>query len=375
MMETTPDTTASPPAPRPRLLLHIGQPKTGTTALQRALHSAREPLLRTHGIYYPVLSSRGTHTRLKPHLLNALDEDARLVHQVGGTRDDAFAASKQAWEAICEFNATHQPKLVILSSEALFRDLDEAQIARLRAILDQAYSDIRIVAYLRDPVSKFLSAAQQALKIRPEFGLSAADRMRKAIMSYERLGYPLSLRTFADARNHPGGIVSDFAEQFLPSEVGRTLDQVRGDGPFEVNQTLSAEAMYLLQKMARKHVAAGGALDGDRSLTAKRKALKELDQDVPGFEKPTLKPEIISALYQRDRNLLWLRDERGITFDAVDYEQLEKQPADGADPMTGIRDVEQICPLNYERVTILRSAIPWRRLRRRIQKIGKGKFR
>ena len=98
-------------------------------------------LLDQHGIYYPVLSSRGTHTRLKPHLLNALDEDARLVHQMGGTHAEAMAESARAWDRIGTDIQKIRPDQVIISSESLYKPLDDGQIARLRALAAEADLD------------------------------------------------------------------------------------------------------------------------------------------------------------------------------------------------------------------------------------------
>lgn len=378
MMETPPDDTASSPAPRPRLLLHIGQPKTGTTALQRALHAARQHLLDQHGIYYPVLSSRGTHTRLKPHLLNALDEDARLVHQMGGTHAEAMAESARAWDRIGTDIQKIRPNQVIISSESLYKPLDDGQIARLRGLLDPWFREVQVVVYLRDPVSRFISGAQQRLKIRAEFSRGSGSALREVIESYERLGYPLDVRSFDTARTHPNGVVADFAESYLPDtarDVVIAEDTRASHAGRTVNSSLSAEAMYLMQNLARARAAIGAPLDGDAPLTSRRRAIKELDQEIPGFTRPVLRPAIAEILMRRDRSLTWVRDRYGITFDRIDYDLVGTAPDDGLDPMGEIRDVQQICEVDLARAALIERAIPRKRLARRWRRLLRGHWR
>lgn len=122
-----------------RLIVHIGAPKTGTTAVQKFLFRNRGALAQ-QGVLYPAGGMlNGAH-----HLIGAAIFPGR-VNRLKGVRQDEVMA--RAVDEIRQEIASRNPGTVVLSTEYLWGELSSANIRRL---LDP-FRDmtLEVVAYLR----------------------------------------------------------------------------------------------------------------------------------------------------------------------------------------------------------------------------------
>lgn len=119
----------------PRVILHIGRSKTGSTAVQRALSRNRESL-SAQGYTYPGIG---------------LDH-AEVVYALAGDRSAEWCANKISREIRTADNS------VILSSEGF----ENVEPALVREWLDGL--DVRVVVYLREQAAALSSAYQQYVK-------------------------------------------------------------------------------------------------------------------------------------------------------------------------------------------------------------------
>jgi hypothetical protein len=119
---------------KPKLMLHIGRHKCGTSSLQRFL-SANAGVLERHGISYPVL-----HRQPYAH--------HPVAHAYGGNGVDTGAF----WQVVAASSAA------IVSSEA-FQNIDPASLAP-----DLDGFDVTILAYFREPLDYLLSSYAQKVK-------------------------------------------------------------------------------------------------------------------------------------------------------------------------------------------------------------------
>ena len=135
-------TEGPPPLPEGSLLLHIGPPKTGSTAIQQAMHDAR-PGLAEHGVLYP-----GTRRRARSASWAVLGHGSALGRP---------APRIEAWTALVdEIRRSDLPR-VCLSHENFAR-ADDAAAER---ILDGCGRDRTHVVYVARRLDKVLPSLWQ----------------------------------------------------------------------------------------------------------------------------------------------------------------------------------------------------------------------
>lgn len=138
--------TVAPLPPRARLL-HIGIPKTGTTALQQAAAAQREVLL-SHGVRYP--GQRGNHR----------EPVAALMQRHLGWRRGGSTPGRREWQALlAEIEA--DPDRRILLSHEFAAEADDATVRRFR---DELGPRLHVVVTLRPLAALLPSAWQQHVK-------------------------------------------------------------------------------------------------------------------------------------------------------------------------------------------------------------------
>lgn len=138
--------------------LHIGTPKTGTTALQTFLANNRS-ILRQLGFLYPKSPGLTNHSDIGAY---PLDQDFTqlpdLLKRKALTSDEAHRKFRRRFEQtfhneILDFNDN-----VILSNEILYAFCDTPhRLKRLRTFLDQTGHSTKIIVYLRRQDDAFLS--------------------------------------------------------------------------------------------------------------------------------------------------------------------------------------------------------------------------
>lgn len=127
---------------RPKIVLHIGQGKTGTSALQSAL-ARNDELLKRAGVLYPEHESAG---------------QARAGHVMSGNLDPEnwFEGQVIPIVAAAPGFATY-----VFSSEHMFRRMDEFLAAETRY---RDRYDFEILLAVRSPLEMLPSVYQQAVK-------------------------------------------------------------------------------------------------------------------------------------------------------------------------------------------------------------------
>ncbi len=222
-----------PPDPR-TAFIHIGMPKTGTTAIQAACDAGRDVLAR-QGYHY--LSGDRNHGEW---LSLVFWEEADALRLAGYRwRDGADArAYRAARRAALEQEIGETAQDLILSAEELsmFR---RNEVAALRDTLALQFDRFRIVAYLREPLGWATSAAQQATKWSGDRIDDLFDRPR--LPEFEARFTPwldifdgdVTFRAFGDR-----DIVEDFSEAIGLAEPLETHERL--------NEAVSHRSVVLL---------------------------------------------------------------------------------------------------------------------------------
>lgn len=323
-----------------RVILHIGMPKSGTSALQNTLRANRDLLLK-HGILYP---AGGDLPKNHNILIAALAEEnqlPRIFRQVyqnepGKRFDDV----RKVVATIADRARKSKVHTVILSGEMLFTTLSDENGSQLRSMLLSIGSRISVVAYIRHPAKHYLSMAQQAIKASSRIPSPKGRGFRNVLESYSQVGDEMIVNGYERELLHAGDITQDFCRKVLGvgEEFLKAIATVRS------NETMSAEGMDILQRY-RKHACAGknGVFTADANLV--EKITRRTDPEVIPFGRPELRREIEETIVRSAVDLPWLRDVWKIEFDGVDYDMPFKADKHAVVP----RSVDEICILDGER--------------------------
>lgn len=245
----------------PRLVLHCGANKTGTTAIQAACNSHRASLEQS-GILYPNLSIADIKARSHFPLAVAFHESPEKYYVMKDLKYGESAAKEYCKQVISTFDAQLAATTcdtVLVSSEAIGM-LNPGSMASLCAFLEERFDDINAVYYGRPPIPAVMSFLQH--EIQAGNPGSVASSVNGPNMSFggsaqrlqHQFGDRLALRIFDRDKLHNGDILSDlfysgFGKKTLPAGVKS------GD----TNVALSAKATAFLFFMNREVSRRGAA--------------------------------------------------------------------------------------------------------------------
>ena len=240
---------------KPVLYLHIGRPKTGSTALQRFLLRNAAGLME-NGVLYP---ATGRYQMASHQFVHAYRPD---VHEGPGV---VPVSAEALWQSLAEEQRETGANKLILSSEN-FWFVDPQQ---LPSALDENYK-VRVVAYLRRQdnvlVSSFCEEVKgDGLDLDTDIAGYATDPERLRLLDYYSVLAPWGDR-FGDAQVHvrvyeslpEGGIAEDFL-QFLGLEGGNFSALSRPANPslpYDVLRILSSVSGLGLGQVPRRQFVA-----------------------------------------------------------------------------------------------------------------------
>lgn len=298
-----------------KILLHMGQGKTGTTALQQSLHSAADTL-RASGVFYPHFGGNA----IAHHLLVALCGDPKnlpvwTLNDLGGP-DLAVRKARAAWAATCDAITSNPPKVLILSSELLLGATNRAEKTRLAETLFKLSDDIQPILYIRHPVDLYRSALQEMLKAVSSPKPPVSQDLRGKIEDIEAIfPHPPALVAYDKGTLFQRDTVPDFANRFLLPLVGAVDLPQR-----QANLGLSAEALVL---MARMRAEAGGSVSAARGVARLKKHLLDFDRLDPPLTPLTLLPEVAEAALRSATCHRWLAETGRLVIPGLEIDRID----------------------------------------------------
>lgn len=296
----------------------MGQVKTGTTALQGALHDARRDL-RRRGILYPHFGG----AEFAHHLLLPLVEDpTRLpAGQLRGYGDADTAVDRawEAWNATCAAIESQPLPRMILSSEFLLQHTGDRAKARLAALLGELTADVTPIVYVRHPVDHFRSRLQEWLKVENRPLPLPHQTLREAIAGTEAaFAQPPGLVPFDRTSLRGGDITTDFTARFLAGEL-----PLAAIPPRDGNPGLSAEALVLL---ARLRSSAGAGPDARKAVIRLIRPLAALDRVDPPARPLALLPEVATAVLRAATCHRWLAETGRLVLPGLELSRIDGTP-------------------------------------------------
>jgi hypothetical protein len=320
-----------------KLILHIGMPKAGSTALQQTFQTAAPDLLR-HGICYPAGGDLPKNHNMLVCGLLPPDKLPRLFRQIYAghaprmRRDfDAFLSSLR--DRIMASKA----HTAILSGEMLFRKVGVKKRAALQEMFAPVAEEITIVAYVRSPAKFYMSQVQQVLKASHQIVAPKPVAYRIPLVAWEELTEDIRVIPYAREQFHGQDIALDFVHRFFP-DLGEVLEPHHLQAS---NQTISAEGIDILQKYRLyNHAENGSQFTPDTGTLLK--LIAEVETEIGSCTRPLLHPHLAEYLMRASKDLLWLRERHGIVFDDIDYDAIKGGLAPPAPP----QEIADICRLD-----------------------------
>jgi hypothetical protein len=289
--------------------------KTGTSALQATLDGHR-PVLADVGVLYPkALHGRPNHNHLTCLIspIERLPRDFRDRPELSA--DAVRKLGSDLWEAVRRQVNKSDADTVILSAEFLFNITDDA-VRNLHALTTELFSDVCVVAYVREPASYYLSLIQQVIKRSATVVPPGRYRVpwRACLGRYlEVFDGQVEVRAFERSRFPNGSIVADFVQAFLPDRP-ELVDRLRVENR---NESLSGEAMCIMQDVLR-NAWAGEELVRQREVKTILRTLEDMRSRWPQTP-ATLKPHVSASLSARNQaDVAWLQQQFDVTFQRQD---------------------------------------------------------
>lgn len=215
-----------------RAFIHVGMPKTGTSAIQSALVEHRD-VLAAYGLHHPD-TPHCNHPALIARFHPA-GTNHWYLQSSGINQADALALSAEMWRQIMAADSD-----VILSCEYLY-DLGSGAAAMARVFEEAGFVPI-FICYVRHPVDSAISASQQQVKIGAitlEQALYKPDwhNAKTALSPFVDAGVNLVVRDFGEARER--GVTHDLFLAIGHEGLGEAIPRQ------EVNVSLTMEGAIL----------------------------------------------------------------------------------------------------------------------------------
>jgi hypothetical protein len=148
----------------PRLVLHIGTEKTGTTSIQEFLRINIERYL-SKGVFVPSFLGHSNHSLLPAIAYkDERNDDLSLAYALHDSQ--SRASRRRDTIALLQQSAQTYPQhTVVISSEHLQSRLtDPEELQRLHDLLAPIYSSIQILLYIRKPIDTAISSLSTGIK-------------------------------------------------------------------------------------------------------------------------------------------------------------------------------------------------------------------
>ena len=306
------------------IILHIGFPKTATTSLQLGL-KANRTRLEAAGLLYPLVDS---------------DFKQRYLKFLVSKHNESRQADAQL-RRLAECISSHPNKHVLLSCEELthifMTDFSDLSLARLHDFLRTLTSDIRLIAYVRNPAELYVAMMQEKLKrsggiVGPD---SFVARFAYILEQYEKVFQVKAIvRNFKRSELIGHDIISDFFAQF---DDLSDIDVAAWDR-LEANEALTPETLFVLD-LAHRAALERHPHRTRRDVEQLWRNLQRIALSLDNTSKPILFRAAAEAVLQANKDDSRTLAERfGVGF--AEYESLDRRPQ--YSPPEQLSDVENI---------------------------------
>lgn len=316
-----------------RLILHIGQQKAGSTALQSFLANNRRTLAR-HGIAYPATPFGSIeHGALSSLVFEKSRWPRQITHRAGTPGQRPRPEGRRLIRELERISRRRDVHTVVVSTEYLFRELSESNKKALADQVLSKFEDVTALAYIREPADRYLSQCLQRIRHSSTIPNPGSGRFRKVLESWAEV-VPLSVRGYDRELLSGGDVVLDFIEHFLPQVPREQLDCK----PPRDNVALSPEIGAILQQYRRSlYPEQDNVIRSDGKRLAQM--LTRIAEKEGCLNRARLYPCIRDhILWKFADELRWLNETHGVRFSQPSTATKGRQAA-----QPRVRNIEDIC--------------------------------
>ncbi len=185
-----------------KLILHIGNHKTGTTTIQNSLYNQKDYLLKEYSFLYPeTFLIKGAHHYLPTILLGNKTLFGKNLNYSFDRLLEIFKLEIKE----------KQPKVVFLSSEEFFR-LNTEQIAKIKPLFD-LFDKVEILAYLRNQPDHIESSYKFGILWEMTQKTNTFNSLFENVVSSNYHNYDARLNQWPNTFSNIELIVKDFSEE------------------------------------------------------------------------------------------------------------------------------------------------------------------
>ena len=236
-----------------KIFVHAGTPKTGTSTLQRMLAENRDLLLESRILYPRVPEGEGyQHSFLYSW---AHDEPMALrYHRLRGRLDiESINEYHQRCLECFERDVLRSHSRTLIVSNGTLSRLNPENLGQIRKYFENYCSNIKIVLYIRHPLSLFISGAQQGLRgghyrldrLKENLDVIQFDSVRSIDSHVEAFGREnVIVRPFERSQFLDGNVARDFLDI-----VGISRDNMDSFKCSVENPSVTWEALQLLDSI------------------------------------------------------------------------------------------------------------------------------
>ena len=140
-----------------KIILHIGAPKTGTTALQRWLMT-NSHMLKSHGIYLSRNFGLPNNIKLGT-LFSDIYDQYHYDNGINTYEKKALVTETLSKQFVAEFKLAAQnfDCAIITSEHFLYRLTTDKQVNQLADLVSKVTQDVEVICYCRNPMERLLS--------------------------------------------------------------------------------------------------------------------------------------------------------------------------------------------------------------------------
>tara|TARA_B100001093_G_scaffold512563_1_gene582671 strand:- start:3325 stop:4368 length:1044 start_codon:yes stop_codon:yes gene_type:complete len=222
------------------VILHIGSPKAGSSSIQASLKDFDD------GETFYASLAEVNHTL--PIIVSFLDDKSIISRNTKKVRN-AITKKQKHLEKLKDQLSRKDRKRIIISGEGIAHKLNDKEKQKLIECLCSKGANLKIVYYVREPISFTKSIFQQQVKVNGRANLQKSFKSKhKLRLNYFYKIIPkenIIVRKFDRDLLDNGCIVRDFS-----SAVGIEVDKV-----VNVNESLSLPALKLLYEFNKTNIA------------------------------------------------------------------------------------------------------------------------